>query len=375
MPLSDAQIRGIPTPDRGQKDYVDQHGLSLRVSQGGRKSWVFRHGAAGSRITLGPYPAISLSAARQRARELAAQITLGQHRPKSLTFETALDLYIEHHLKAKNRANTAKESERLLRRALPKFGRQALSEITTSEIAAFLDRMRFTPSEATHLFVAMKTFFNICIDRGYIETSPIGRLKKPHKAKPRSRVLTPTELRSVLITAQAKDTTYTRLLRLLIYSGQRLSQIRKLTPAHVDRDARTFTWSAEEMKGDEPMVLPYHDLTAGLLDTLPATGWFFPGEEDSTKPYSNFSNDHRSFLEAAGVASFRRHDLRRVYATYHAREIGTPPYVVDRILAHKIGGTEGDSAISRIYNVYRYQREFREAAECWENFLATLVTS
>jgi integrase len=248
-----------------------------------------------------------------------------------------------------------------------------LYEIKTSEVAAFLDDMSATPSEATHLFTALKTFFNVCIDRGYIESSPIGRLKKPHKAKPRSRVLAPPELRSVLITARQMDTTYTRLLRLLIYSGQRLAQINYLTRAHIDSTARTYTWSAEEMKSDEPMVLPYHDLSAALLDELPTEGWLFPGENDHDKPYNNFSNDHRAFIEASGVAHFRRHDCRRVYATYHAREIGTPPHIVDRILAHKIGGTEGDSAISRIYNVYRYQREFREAAEHWEKFLAVLV--
>jgi integrase len=177
----------------------------------------------------------------------------------------------------------------------------------------------------------------------------------------------------VLVTAQQVDTTYARLLRLLVYSGQRLAQIKLLTRGHIDSAARTFTWSADEMKSDEFHLLPYHDLTAALLQTLPASGWLFPGENDRAKPYNNFSNDHRAFLKASGVAPFHRHDLRRVYATYHAREIGTGPHIVDRILAHKSGGTEGDSAISRIYNVYRYQREFREACEAWERFLSGLV--
>jgi hypothetical protein len=141
LPLTDATIRGIKPPDKGQKDYTDQHGLTLRVSQGGSKSWVFRHGAQGTRITIGKYPTIGLSTARQRARELGAEITLGKHRPKSLSFGEALDLFIENHLKAKNRPSTAAETERLLRKPLPKFGNRALSEITTAEIAAFLDGM------------------------------------------------------------------------------------------------------------------------------------------------------------------------------------------------------------------------------------------
>ena len=47
-----------------------------------------------------------------------------------------------------------------------------------------------TPSEANHVFVALKTFFNFAFRRGYIETSPIARLQKPHKDRPRRRVLT-----------------------------------------------------------------------------------------------------------------------------------------------------------------------------------------
>jgi integrase len=355
LPLNDTTIRGIKPPEKGQKDYIDQHGLTLRVSQGGSKSWVFRHGAAGRRITIGKYPAIGLAAARQRARELGAQITLGQHRPKSLTYEQALELFVANHLKAKNRANTAAETERLLRKLLSRFGKRALSEITTAEIAAFLDSMARTPSEATHTFTALKTLYNFSFRRGYVEVNPLVRLQKPHKAKPRSRVLSPAELRSVLVTAQELNTTYARLLRLLIYTGQRLAQIQTLTDAHIDREAKTFTWSAEEMKGGEPHVIPYGQLGQDLLDectqarssstsgTRLNSMWLFPGEEDPGKPYNNFSNDHRAFLKASGVAHFRRHDCRRVYSTFHASQLDppTPPHVVEQILAHKNGRESG----------------------------------
>ena len=374
MPLNDSTIRGIKPPEKGQKDYIDQHGLTLRVSQGGSKTFVFRHGASGRRITIGRYPLISLAYARQRARELGAEITLGQHKSKSLGFEDALDLFIENHLRAKNRPSSAAETERLLRKAVPKFGKRPLSELTTPEIAAFLDGMSGTPSEANHVYVALKTFFNFSFRRGYIDASPVGRLQKPHKDKPRRRVLTPAELRSVLITAQEFGT-YGKLVRLLIYSGQRLTQLQTLTDRHTDRVARTFTWSPEEMKSGEAHILPFHDLTAALLKELPTEGWLFPGEADSKKHYNNLADPHANLLRASGVVHFTRHDIRRVYATYHAREIGTPPHIVDRILAHKIGGTEGDSAISRIYNVYRYQREFREACEKWERFLSDLVAT
>jgi integrase len=170
------------------------------------------------------------------------------------------------------------------------------------------------------------------------------------------------------------NTTYTQLLRLLIYSGQRLAQIHTLTSAHIDRAARTFSWSAFEMKGDEPHLIPYHDLTEALLEELPASGWLFPGEEDRTKLYSNFSNDHRAFLKASGVSHFTRHDCRRVYSTFHASQLDppTPPHVVEHILAHK-NAHESGGPIGRIYRLYRWEREIKQACAAWERYLSDLV--
>jgi integrase len=371
LPLTDAAIRGIKPPEKGQKDYTDQHGLVLRVSQGGSKSWVFRHGATGSRITIGKYPSISLAAARQRSRELGAEITLGKHRPKSLTYTDAFDLFIENHLKAKNRPSSAAETERLLRKPLLRFGRRSLSEITTHEIAAFLDGMSPTPSEANHCYVSLKTFFNFAFRRGYIDASPIARLQKPYKDRARRRVLTAAELRSVLGTAREIGNTYSRLLRLLIYSGQRLAQIQTLTDAHVDRNARTFSWSADEMKHADDHLIPYHNLTAALLEELPTEGWLFPGQDDPTKHFNNLADPHAALLKASGVAHFTRHDCRRVYSSIHA-QIGTPPHIAERLLAHKNGAASG-GMIGRTYNRYRYAAEMRQACTAYEQFLSDLV--
>src|SRR5712692_7668715 len=139
MKLNDVTIRSLNPPERGQRSYPDDAlpGFAVRVSQGGTRTFVLVHGRDRTRTTIGRYPIISLAQARARAREILAEITLGKFKPRSLTFEEALDLFIEKHLAAKNRANTAKETERLLRKALPKFGRIALSEIATAEIAAF----------------------------------------------------------------------------------------------------------------------------------------------------------------------------------------------------------------------------------------------
>lgn len=64
----------LPVPPQGQIDYWDSAvpGFGLRVSQGGGKSWVamVRDGGRKRRITFGPYPELSLEAARCLLDEL-----------------------------------------------------------------------------------------------------------------------------------------------------------------------------------------------------------------------------------------------------------------------------------------------------------------
>jgi hypothetical protein len=51
--------------------FSDSGGLYLQVARAGSRSWLFRYSLAGKRreMGLGPYPAISLAEARDRARE------------------------------------------------------------------------------------------------------------------------------------------------------------------------------------------------------------------------------------------------------------------------------------------------------------------
>ena len=78
--LTAASVERIKPPAKGQVDFFDQGypGLALRVSYGGRKAWVFFYRLGGKlrRMSLGTYPALSLSelikhgAQRERAHRL-----------------------------------------------------------------------------------------------------------------------------------------------------------------------------------------------------------------------------------------------------------------------------------------------------------------
>src|SRR5271167_3406799 len=81
LPLTDLQVKAIKTPETGQVSYFDSRlpGFGLRISQGGRKTWVAVYRYAGRKrwLTLGTYPTLSLADAREQARLKLADVQRG----------------------------------------------------------------------------------------------------------------------------------------------------------------------------------------------------------------------------------------------------------------------------------------------------------
>jgi hypothetical protein len=87
--LTDITLRQLQAPATGQIDYWDKTlaGFGVRVSQGGAKSFVLVHGRRRNRTTLGRVGVVSLKEARNAARRILAENTLGKHRHPRITFD------------------------------------------------------------------------------------------------------------------------------------------------------------------------------------------------------------------------------------------------------------------------------------------------
>jgi integrase len=351
--LTDLTVRSLKPPTRGQKDYADDGlpGFAVRVSQGGTKTFTLTYGSPRKRVTLGRFGIITLAQAREKARQLLAHRTLHGDRPPALTFEEALTLFLRVHCAEHNRPSTAMETERLLRRhALPVLGPRTLEEITTGDILRITDGMLGTPSEANHFFTALRTMLRWATTRRYIPHSPMEGLKLPAKASPRSRVLSPDELR-LAFTHGAQAGEYGQIIRLLILTGQRLGQIVSLRPEFIVGD--TITWPPECMKGNREHTIPLGPLTKAELERFPMPCTF-----------NNWSDAHKAFLKASGLTHFTRHDLRRSWATVMAE--WTPPHLLSSLLAH------AEAGVLPVYNRYAYRAEKAEAIQRFEAYLRSL---
>ena len=80
LALTDRFVAGAKASDAPQTDYFDAKtpGLALRVTNAGHKAWTFLFTSPDTgkrtRITLGSYPALTLSAARTRASEAGGSL-------------------------------------------------------------------------------------------------------------------------------------------------------------------------------------------------------------------------------------------------------------------------------------------------------------
>jgi hypothetical protein len=95
-----------PEPGERQVDYFDLTlpGFGIRVSYGGRKSWIvlFRCNGTKSRVTLGRFELVPLADAREMAREALREATMGNDPSlkrecdrEAPTFNQLVDRYIE----------------------------------------------------------------------------------------------------------------------------------------------------------------------------------------------------------------------------------------------------------------------------------------
>ncbi len=136
--LTDVFVRkAAPGPKRQEIADGQTPGLYLLVQPSGAKSFACRYSRDGrvKKVTLGPYPSLSLAEARRQALQLAAQVANGgdpQAEKKAArrvvlararTVRMIADEFLKRHTDEKNGPRWATETRRILdRNVLPAIG-------------------------------------------------------------------------------------------------------------------------------------------------------------------------------------------------------------------------------------------------------------
>ncbi|MBA2533005.1 MAG: tyrosine-type recombinase/integrase [Nocardioidaceae bacterium] len=142
------------------------------------------------------------------------------------------------------------------------------ADIARADCRGFLIHLMDTRSPATarNRYTALRQFFKFLVAEEEIERSPMDNVSPPELPPTQVRVLTDDELRALLDTCKGKDYVSRRdnaLLRLLIDTGMRRSEVANLKVADVDlREMVALVIG----KGRRPRDCPFGPRTAQALD-------------------------------------------------------------------------------------------------------------
>jgi len=388
-------------PDPGKRLEVPDGalpGLYLVVQPSGAKSWAVRYRAEGKpkKLTLGPYPRVPLTEAREAARTALRAVAEGRDpagekqaaKSEPSTAETtrfgavAAD-YIERYAKPRNRS--WRETESFLTRTLDATDRWQDRDIRTigrKDVLNALDAVvgRGATIHANRLFAALRRFFAWTVERGILEASPMAGLKPPSPEVSRDRVLSDAELVAAWKAAERIGYPFGPVVQSLILTGQRRSEVLEAEWREFDLDAATWTIPRTRAKNDRAHVVPLAPHAVEILRRLPRIGQrprllftttgetAFSGVSKATERLQSIT----ATLLPDGEEStpWRLHDLRRTFASGCAR-LGVPVHVVEKALNHT-SGTHG--GIVGVYQRHDYGEERRRAMELWAAHLEGLLS-
>ncbi len=367
--LTDMAIKKLSNPSAGQVTYWDEltPGFGLRCSPKS-KSFVVMYGERRRLKTLGRYPDVALAEARAEARKFFVQYRDGALMPaeRMIPFQEAKERFLLD-CAGKNKPRTVADYNRLLNRHFPFTGN--LDEVDRRQIMAVVSKLSGTPSEQSHAYVAIRTMMNWCVRQGLISNSVVPRVKQAEAQ--RTRVLDDRELRAVYLRALDTPAPFGPIVQLLVLTGQRRTEIGSLRRSWIEDQSVVLPEGFAKNKREHRF--PLSERAQAVIESLPHRGdLLFPAATASDKTFSGWAWHKAKFDSGLkDVAAYTLHDLRRTYATVHAR-IGTPIHVTEKLLNHVSGTISG---VAAVYNRHSYLEEMRAAVADHDNYIAKLTSA
>ena len=226
-------------------------GFGVRVTSTGVKSYVLTHGIRRQRETIGRVGVITLQDARNEAKRILAEYTLGKDKVASVPWCFALDEYLGE-IAVTRKPRTHYDYSRILDMYF-RFGKTKMDDIGPSDLLPRIGKLKHIPAEQQHVFVVLRAFIRWAYRKHYIEHNPMDRMRQPKGYKARDRVLSDEEL--VRVWYASGDTTYGKIIKMLILTGQREGEITHMCQEMVGPDTIKFPdWLTKNSRAHE---IPY----------------------------------------------------------------------------------------------------------------------
>lgn len=382
--LTDRAISGLKKRAKAYQ-VADGEGLVLEVRPSGQKAWLYRYRLSGraEKLSLGTYPAVSLANARKL--HFAAQQDVAQGKSPTRTkqeerrrlsddLQTVRGLakaYIERHIA---KLVSRKQPEGWIRNEIvPKIGSRYIHEVTPADCIAIIERIqqRGAPAVARKVLEQLRGMFSYAVDRHLLTLNPAAQIKASKIVGPkrtRERVLSRDQFKPYFEAIEALPTSQANRIafRLILLTLCRKGELVRAEKAHVHLERGEWVVPAENSKTKQEHIVYLSRQAAALFAELIKLGgtskWLMPGLNPTKHIRLTTLNQAvyvaRKQTRFACLKDVTIHDLRRTAST-HLHEMGWPSDVVEKALAHTIGGVRG------VYNRAEYAEQRKEMLQQW----------
>nr|WP_211162474.1 MULTISPECIES: integrase domain-containing protein [Aeromonas] len=389
--MTDSKLR-TAKPEAKEYSLGDGDGLYLRVKPNGARLWVFNYYRPSDKkranISFGPYPDVTLAAARERRREaralLAQAIDPKRHKEEQIafvqaeqeananTFErmAAMWLELKRHDVSEAYADDSWRSLELY--VLPFIGSMPINQIRAPKVIEMLRPIEADGKHETvrRLCQRINEILDYSVNHGLLDANPCAAIRKVFKkpSKKHMPTLKPTELPMLMadIANGRLDHTTRCQIEWSLHTLVRPGESAGTRWDEIDFEGRVWNIPADRMKMDRPHRVPLTSQALSLLERMkPISGhrpYVFPGYRDPLGHINNQSAN--AALKRLGYGGrLVAHGLRSLGSTT-LNEQGFNPDAIEAALSHS-----DENEIRRAYNRTDYFEQRVIMMDWWSNHI------
>lgn len=388
--LTDTKLRKSLGKRRDKVEVIsDAHGLNVRLSISGAITFFYRYRWDDKpvQLSIGDYPSITLSQARERRQQFRAWITEGydprrqvklerQQKTEALTVEEAFTYWETYYCKPEGIVKIKVNRQNFENHVKPVLGNMIVNQTTKSHWLSLFDQMgrRVVTGDVLGL---MQRAFRFCSNRDVIESNPLESLKRSDvglTAAMKDRKLSDDEIKVLWYALEGMPASQQLVIRFLLMTGCRTTEIRTAKWEWFDYKEKTWTIPADDYKTGKTVRRALPDSAIFLLKQHQngsvtkhvLTPPHFKNREDKPPSQPRVAAYSAQVIKKTGMKNWSLHDLRRTVAT-RLSELGAPPHVIEKLLGHQMGG------VMARYNLHDYLPDQHQWLKVWLEHLEKVV--